>query len=725
MNAHIKFSPLVLFGYFNLFLFNVTFAASTSSKKNANTLANNTSLNIERISVTAGRHGQSKNDLALSLHSVFEDAIKNDKPQHISESLSTVSGVLINQLSGGQGHNAAIRMPINYSGYTLYLQDNIPLQSAGFFNHNALWWSSSNSAVKRIEVIKGAGTALYGSGAVSGTVNVITPNVDSEPEGEVALLGGDEGYIRAKVNYSTPINDQHGIRVSAAQIHNDGWRQHASFDKTEVNGLHQWKINENQSLKSTLVASDLNQQMNGSLTQAQFDEDSKQSGLIPSILASDPRRKTQYLRLASEWLYDSPANPFSVTPYFRYNTNHYVATWQQNMPKVDFQLNGLGLLALARFSFGNNDITKKKFAIGADLEHSHSNSYSWQDVKVTTTGFGGATYPKGHVFYNDTTKFKSFSPYSELTANVTENLSYRLGVRADLYRFEFENHLPAYDNDGVGNRSLTSRSNHFHHISPKASLNYQFTENANVFWRFANAIRIPTANDLYHLKTKDTSAQLEQLKEETIDTYEIGYNQNVGAITISSSIYYLDVRNAIVIAYDDFGSRYRTNAAKVKHQGIELAANWQINDEWQFYLAFSRSQHKYKRFIQNAGLTNFNTGLSQAKNLKGNSLALAPTYIGNLRLVYNSEVWQGFNSVIEWQSIGDYWMDASNTQRANGYDVVNLKFNYKLNENFSFHFRIHNVANDKYSLQNELRFGKEQIQPGTPRLWYLGAAYQF
>jgi len=127
----------------------------------------------ERITITSNRKEALDTDLAMSVHGIGKGELAIDNGQHVAESLNSLSGVLIDQLSGGQGHKTAIRMPMNTSGYYLYLQDNIPLQSPAFFNHNALWWSSFNSNVARMEVLKGAGTALYGSGAVAATVNVL------------------------------------------------------------------------------------------------------------------------------------------------------------------------------------------------------------------------------------------------------------------------------------------------------------------------------------------------------------------------------------------------------------------------------------------------------------------------------------------------------------------------------------------------------------------------
>ncbi|MCF6438787.1 TonB-dependent receptor plug domain-containing protein [Pseudoalteromonas luteoviolacea] len=182
---------------------------------------------IEKIIVTASRTAKANTDLALSVGSVSSEVIRNDNAQHVSESLETISGVLLNQLSGGQGHNAAIRMPINFGGYTLYLQDNVPLQSAAFYNHNALWWASTNSSLSRLEVVKGAGTSLYGSGAVAATVNVISAPVNNEND-NLAITLGEHGYQRLSGSVTHNISDTNGVRVSAAHLNNDGWRVHSS-----------------------------------------------------------------------------------------------------------------------------------------------------------------------------------------------------------------------------------------------------------------------------------------------------------------------------------------------------------------------------------------------------------------------------------------------------------------------------------------------------------------
>ncbi|KZN49745.1 TonB-dependent receptor [Pseudoalteromonas luteoviolacea] len=675
---------------------------------------------IEKIIVTASRTAKANTDLALSVGSVSSEVIKNDNAQHVSESLETISGVLLNQLSGGQGHNAAIRMPINFGGYTLYLQDNVPLQSAAFYNHNALWWASTNSSLSRLEVVKGAGTSLYGSGAVAATVNVISAPVSNEND-NLAITLGEHGYQRLSGSVTHNISDTNGIRVSAAHLDNDGWRAHSSVKKSEFNVLHEFQIDDKQSIKTSLISSTLDQQMLDALEEDELLQDPAQAGLPTEVLAIDPRRTTDYVRLSSEYTYEDNDFYASVIPYLRYRNNDYIATWQPNMPKIESSVNSIGLLALTNF----RHTTDFETTIGIDLERSEGDAYSYQPTTRTTTGWAAATYPEGHVFYDDATTFVGISPYIQHLGKITERLNYAVGLRYDHNKYEFSNAVPVYDNDGFGNRSIASRNDTFEHLSPKASLNYQLNTHSSIYTRYANAIRIPTFSELYHLKTKETSAQLSSLNEEVSDTYEIGYKANFDKVSVELAYYVMDVKDAIVTAYDDFGSSLRVNAAEVQHQGFEFGTTYTLSPAWSLALAYSQSNHKFDHYIQDEGRIDYKTKKSKEVDLSGNSLVMAPEYVANFRLNYNSQIISGLNITAEIKSIGDYWMDSENSQEYSGYTIANLKANYQVNDALKVHARVANITDKTYALQAEIRYNRERIQPGSPRMAYIGLDYSF
>ena len=666
---------------------------------------------FERMTVTATRQESLDTDLAMSVHGVGKDELAVDNGQHVAESLNSISGVLIDQLSGGQGHKAAIRMPMNTGGYYLYLQDNIPLQSAAFFNHNALWWSSFNSNVARMEVLKGAGTALYGSGAVAATVNILSADVAEAPQTSLDLMLGEDEYTKVQASHSNKLSDTQGFRIAGSYLKNNGWRDHTGSQRGEITLRHELDLDDNERLITSFVASDLEQEMAASLEEPMYSNDKTNSGLSDTVLASDPLRKTQYMRLSTQWDKVDGNNFYSLIPYYRFRTNDYTATWNQNMPKVESQVQTLGLLALANFEHSSDNTT----TVGIDIEFTEGDQLSYQPLDFTTSGWGADTFVEGEKFYDDTTQFISISPYIQHKRSLTENLDLTLGARYDYAQYDFDNHLGVYGDIGHGKISVENRSDDFNHFIPKASLNYHLSEDSSVYVRYANSFRLPTAGSLYHLTVKD-DGNAKAVDPETSDTYELGYKANWKTVTFDTAIYYMDVDDGIVHAYNDDGQRYLTNATRVIHKGFEASILWKIHEQLNISAAYSQSKHEF----------------DEHEDYAGNEMSAAPDYIANVRVRYIPSFLQGFTAMIELQSIGEYWLDDANSQDnegndriEDGYTIGNLKARYQVSEQFSFHARILNVTDEEYVQEASFRYGKTTYSPGAPRTAYVGLSYQW
>ena len=667
--------------------------------------------NLERISITANRKESLDTDLAMSVHSVGEEELAIDNGQHVAESLNSISGVLIDQLSGGQGHKASIRMPMNTSGYYLYLQDNIPLQSPAFFNHNALWWSSFNSNVSRMEVLKGAGTALYGSGAVAATINILSADVAEQAETSLNLMSGENAYSKVQLSHSNKISDNQGFRIAASYLDNEGWREHTGSKRTEVTFRHEFEISDDERLVTSFVISDLEQEMAASLNEDLFNSDKTNSGLSDEVLASDPLRKTEYMRLSTQWDKIDGDNLYSVIPYYRLRTNDYTATWNQNMPKVESEVQTFGLLALASFEHSDSAET----IIGADIEFTEGEQLSYQPLDFTTSGWGADTFVKGEKFYDDTTKYMGFSPYFQHKRTLSEYLDLTFGARYDYAAYEFDNHLGTYGDIGHGKLSLENRDENFNHLSPKVSLNYHLGDDSSIYLRYANSFRLPTAGSLYHLTTKD-DGNAKAVDPEVSDTYELGYKVNLDAVNFDFALYYMDVDDGIVHAYNDNGQRYLTNASRVIHKGFEAAMQWEISDQFNLSTAYTQAKHEF----------------DEHEKYSGNEMTMAPAYIANVRLRYQPSFLSGFTSMLEVQSIGEYWLDDANSQDEegkdriyNGYTIVNLKALYQVSKQLALHARVLNMTDKNYAQEASYRYGKTTYSPGAPRTVYFGLNYQW
>lgn len=112
----------------------------------------------------------------------------------VATAVARVPGVLI-QRDGGPGALATVSIRGQRGDGVLVLLDGHPIAGAeiGAIDLGAI----STSGVERIEVVEGAGSTLYGSGASGGVINIITTRgAGSYRTPVVSVAGGSYGYGR-------------------------------------------------------------------------------------------------------------------------------------------------------------------------------------------------------------------------------------------------------------------------------------------------------------------------------------------------------------------------------------------------------------------------------------------------------------------------------------------------------------------------------------------------
>ncbi len=92
--------------------------------------------------------------------------------------------------------------------------------------------------IARLEVLPGHGSALYGSGAFGGTLNVVTKEPSDRTDGEVAVSGGGQGTRGARAAADLRLDPATGFRVSGSAFGTDG------YDVPTDSGGRQWAGND-------------------------------------------------------------------------------------------------------------------------------------------------------------------------------------------------------------------------------------------------------------------------------------------------------------------------------------------------------------------------------------------------------------------------------------------------------------------------------------------------
>jgi vitamin B12 transporter len=158
---------------------------------------------LEGLVVTAGPTPRSLASVAQHVTILEGRALEARGLATVADALREVSGVDVVR-GGSFGAVTSVFMRGGESDYTLVLVDGVQVnQAGGGFDFSSL----STQNIERIEIVRGPGSALYGSDAVAGVINVIT---------RIGGATGTQGSVRVEsASFSEHEGVLDGARLSA------------------------------------------------------------------------------------------------------------------------------------------------------------------------------------------------------------------------------------------------------------------------------------------------------------------------------------------------------------------------------------------------------------------------------------------------------------------------------------------------------------------------------
>ncbi|MFN7974227.1 MAG: TonB-dependent receptor [Acidobacteriota bacterium] len=148
------------------------------------------------IVVTTTLEDKSVADSPTSVTVITKEDIDRQEARLLGEVLRTVPGIDVVQ-SGSPGHTTSVFVRGTDINQMLVLLDGVPLTDPYFGGYD--FASLSTEAVERIEIVRGPFSAIYGSDAIGGVVNIITRRGNEGFHLDAALEGGSDAYGRAQV----------------------------------------------------------------------------------------------------------------------------------------------------------------------------------------------------------------------------------------------------------------------------------------------------------------------------------------------------------------------------------------------------------------------------------------------------------------------------------------------------------------------------------------------
>lgn len=148
-------------------------------------------LNLNQVVVTSTRTQHYVKDVPIRTEVLTSKSIENKNAQTVYEALDGVPGIRVEQQC--QFCNfSMVRMQGLGAEHTQVLIDGEPIYSglAGVYGLQQI----GTNDVERLEIVKGAGSALYGSSAVAGAINIISKEPTYDPSVNADVQFGNFGY---------------------------------------------------------------------------------------------------------------------------------------------------------------------------------------------------------------------------------------------------------------------------------------------------------------------------------------------------------------------------------------------------------------------------------------------------------------------------------------------------------------------------------------------------
>jgi iron complex outermembrane receptor protein len=297
----------------------------------------------------------------------------------------------------------------------------------------------------------------------------------------------------------------------------------------------------------------------------------------------------------------------------------------------------------------------------------------------------------------------NYAVFGNFEFNPFKGLRIVTSLRYDLFRYDFDNSLTPSSFSGS-----PDTVNRFQKLSVKFGGTYSLSASAGFYANYSQGFVPPQVTEMYK------GVKVPELKPSMFFNYEIGgwWELIKNKLTADISIYRLEGTNEIISVRMDDGSSQNMNAGKTIHEGIEAGVVATPVKEISLRISGAWSRHRFVEFVEKG--TSYN----------GNEMNGAPRWMHNAEVWYRPRCLNGVRVGVEWQKIGNYYLDALNTAKYDGYDVFHLRAGYKY-QAFEFWVNLLNVMDRYYAYTASKSNSGYSYTPADPRNFNLGFSYDF
>ena len=510
------------------------------------------------INVTANRMALLNLDTPAAMDVITDKDIMNSGAKNAFDAVNMVPGITSFSYGASGLEYGAMDSRVNIRGLergSLILVNGVPMNLNGKGGLSSI----PTGSIARIEVLKGAASALYGSDAMSGVVNVITKTPTKE--GGSATIGvGNMGSQTYKINYGTPrflIGIERGffgkqdpstpVRTDSVD-HPRGYEYYTARDKGNSLGIF----------------------MSGKLSDKVTLNFSRFEGKSAYAQLSTESNATNRNRHSTTYAYDDSKNNASLI----YKDGNTTGTLFYN----DRDLKGKNRKhSLPSYTSNDSNYIARQY--GFDVQHEWDfrggKDYLIAGVlgkRETYRTTSGPVYASPHRH--------SLALYGSYSYQINPTWTTVVGLRYTDIK------------DPVKNQ---------HVLTPQFQLNHRINKESSVYMNVGKAFTMPNLSDTFKTVNRQyQSVSGRNLKPEEGWNYELGYKHITNKDSWKVAAFYMDFKNFFSWKPDSNGKMtIRVNGGRFRNVGVEAQYGRKLTDRLKVTVGAAYSNPKQMEIDKN------------------------------------------------------------------------------------------------------------------------------
>ena len=646
---------------------------------------------LDEMVVSATRSEKKLLDTAASVSVITDKDLNKMHINNLDEAFVKIPGVYVGRLSGiGSTTSQTVMRGVNAANSVAVLVDGVQVNDS--YNGSVTWSAIPVDMVKRVEVLRGPASVLYGGNALAGVINIITKDVDKTS-------------VNLKMSYGSNNTQNHSLYVAGKA--SDKLDFNVNYEKKKTDGYITDPVLSSKAVfgaETTTTNTGAKRWIIGNKGKRQWDENTVGVG-VKYHFDESKSLALDFTKNEYEYSYSAPTSYFGddiikkAGTYF--STPGEKASNKYNMTYNDSE-NGWKAVVGYSDQYKQHDTSISKATDSSKPNTRFSfDLQKKQTISANNNAVFGLNYRKDEMdatVYKLADKFnsdskiavdsmasgtnKSFSAYVMDEHKFSDRWTATAGLRYDKWSTDGRILLPNKT------EAINYDESTYDNWSPSLSVMYKPEADSSVYLSWGKAFEAPS---LYRMYSSSYSSNVynianPNLKPQKAETFELGYKKDlnnksaIGVSVYDTKYKGLLYKNSLGVV-DGMNATCYQNAGEAEAKGFELELNHNFDDKWSAFLNYTYQNPVIKKALKATEKDKYVTAI--------------PKEVFRAGVTYSDDKWSG---LLTGEYISKRFSKTDNSDTVNGvygsydpYFIMNMDISYSFNKNYTLTASVNNI----------------------------------